>query len=189
MKRYTKSGRYYANYYLVECPECHKPANVEKGILNCPNCMAQKDANDNILYKAYIKRFCPYCGKDIYAEQSGFKVAPKELSVTCSHCEATIEYSPNVASYRKINSLPQNSGLMKDPFFRLPLWLQGTVRGNLFWAYNREHLQEIKEFVESDLRERKWPYLMTMTAKLPAFIKDAKNRSDVIKEIERLERK
>lgn len=189
MKRYTKSGRYYTGYYLVECPQCHKPANVEKGMLSCPNCMLQKNADDDILYKAYVKRFCPYCGKEIYAEQSGFKTPPKEISVTCSHCQATIEYSPNIESYRKVNSLPQDAGLKKDPYFCLPLWLQTEVKGNLFWACNREHMQEIKEYVESDLRERLWPYLMTMTAKLPAFIKDAKNREDIIKGINRLEQR
>jgi len=189
MKRYTKSGHYYANHYLVECPQCHKPADVKNGILSCPNCLLQKNSDDNILYKAYVKRFCPYCGKKIYIEQSGFKTPPKEISITCSHCDAKIEYSPSVESYRKKEALPQDAGLKKDPYFGLPLWLQSEVRGNLFWAYNREHLQVIKEYIEADLRERNTVYRMTMTARLPLFTKEAKNREDVIKEIERLERK
>ncbi|MGB4775795.1 MAG: hypothetical protein WBP45_11525, partial [Daejeonella sp.] len=78
-----------------------------------------------------------------------------------------------------------------DPVFKLPLWLQAEIKGHLFWAYNRQHLNEIKNYVGSKLRERliKDYKYTTMVEKLPNFIKDAKNREAIIKLIEKLERK
>jgi hypothetical protein len=73
--------------------------------------------------------------------------------------------------------------------FNLPLWFQIEVRDNLFWAYNRKHPKEIKNYVRSKLRERQTPTHTTMVEKLPALIKEAKNREAILKDIERLEHK
>ncbi|GAA3951443.1 hypothetical protein [Actinoplanes auranticolor] len=79
-------------------------------------------------------------------------------------------------------------GAAVDPFFQQPLWLTTTVRGHRLWAYNREHLTLLGEYVAADLRER-GPYggcSMSMIEKLPAWIKSAGNRADVLAAVARL---
>ena len=70
-----------------------------------------------------------------------------------------------------------------DPIFGFPLWLQTEIRGNLFWAYNREYLLEVKNYVESYLRERQKIPFTTMVEKLPQFLKDSKNRDLILEKI------
>lgn len=68
------------------------------------------------------------------------------------------------------------------------MWLQTEVKGNLFWAYNREHLAEIENFVASDLRKSQpnGHYTKSMVAWLPKFIIEAKNREAILKAIRRM---
>jgi len=75
---------------------------------------------------------------------------------------------------------------MKDPIFNLPLWFQTEVKGEVFWAYNRKHLSDIRDYASAKLRERKATGYTTMVERLPSFIKSAKNRSAIIKAIDKM---
>jgi hypothetical protein len=78
-------------------------------------------------------------------------------------------------------------GVPVDPYFRLPLWLQADCRGKCLWAYNAEHLDLLESYVAARLRERQTtPGSMNMTARLPAWLKSAKNRAEVLRAIRRL---
>ncbi|MER6420116.1 hypothetical protein [Streptomyces sp. NPDC001137] len=70
------------------------------------------------------------------------------------------------------------------------LWLRAETRHGELWAYNLEHLDLIRRFVAADLRERAPWYdtgpKMTLVARLPAWIKSAKNRTAVLHAIDRL---
>lgn len=188
-RRYKGTGYRYPTYYLVECPKCkHEakvtlgdryPSELELGI-ECPNCMYIAEYKDFILYKATVRRRCPDCGKEISYEQENLKEPVKDVTIKCSSCSFEAEYKPNIEQYIL---KPDLNGLKGDPIFGYLLWLQTEVKGNLFWAYNREHLEEIKIFVDADLRERQSAYRKTMTARLPEFIKTAKNRQDILKAI------
>lgn len=73
---------------------------------------------------------------------------------------------------------------------RPALWLRAETRHGELWAYNLEHLDLIRRFVAADLRERAPWYdtgrKMTLVARLPAWIKSAKNRTEVLHAIDRL---
>ncbi|MFB7337698.1 hypothetical protein ACFC00_39790 [Streptomyces adustus] len=73
---------------------------------------------------------------------------------------------------------------------RPPLWLETTTRHGTIWAYNLEHLDLLRRFVAASLRERAPWYehgrKMTYVARLPAWIKSAKNRDEVLRAIDRL---
>ncbi|MGW1748981.1 hypothetical protein ACWCRD_25880 [Streptomyces sp. NPDC002092] len=73
---------------------------------------------------------------------------------------------------------------------RPALWLRAETRHGELWAYNLEHLDLIRRFVAADLRERApWYHTgrkMTLVARLPAWIKSAKNRTEVLRAIDRL---
>jgi len=194
-KRYKETGYYYAKYYLVECPKCGKEAIVSyngnywsqrDAELKCPHCLHKERYVDRLMYKATVKRNCPDCGKNISAEQDNLKSPVKEMTVTCPNCGFRAEYASNITSYIPSKQL---NGLKGDLIFNYPLWLQTNVKGNLFWAYNREHLEEIRIYVKAELRERQSWHLMTMVARLPQFIKDAKNREDILKAIKVLREK
>jgi hypothetical protein len=58
------------------------------------------------------------------------------------------------------------------------------------WAYNPEHLTLIHHYVTATLRERAPWYdtsrKMTLVARLPVWIKYAKNRDEVLRAIDRI---
>ncbi|WP_416961573.1 hypothetical protein [Streptomyces sp. Agncl-13] len=70
------------------------------------------------------------------------------------------------------------------------LWLRTGTRHGELWAYNLQHLDLIRRFVAADLRERAPWYdtgqKMTLVARLPAWIKSAKNRDEVLRTVDRL---
>lgn len=77
-----------------------------------------------------------------------------------------------------------------DPYFGMPLWLQVETRHGWLWAYNLEHLDLIRRFVQAPLRERAPWYdtgrKMTLLARLPAWIKRAKNRDEILRAVSRI---
>lgn len=185
--------RSYMNAFLVECPRCMHCAIVSKGRsfdktdakLTCQNCNYSEHAAQLVRYNAIVKRACDNCGKAIEAKIPNNKEKVKELNLSCPHCGIVRSYKPRSISY---NLFYKNSG-PGDPVFNLPLWFQAEIRGTLFWAYNREHLNEIRNYVAAKLRERQTVMYTTMVERLPDFITTAKNRSLVIKTIDKLLRK
>lgn len=184
----------YMTEYLVECPKCKKEALVivddpslqQHGKLTCANCMYAESTKDLVRYKLIVRRNCEHCGKEFEIEILNQKEKVKEIKIPCPHCGAARAYKPtNERSIVKYI----DTGMLSDPLFNLPLWLQSEMKGNLFWAYNRRHMNDIKTYVASKLRERQTLTHTTMVEKLPKFIKDSKNREALIKVIERLERK
>lgn len=79
-------------------------------------------------------------------------------------------------------------GVAADPYFRQPLWLTTSVHGHRLWAYNLEHLNLLTEFVGAGLRERgaHGGCDMSVIEKLPAWLKSARNRDDVLAALGRL---
>lgn len=185
----------YMTEFLVACPKCHKDALVttssgysaSKGKLTCSNCMFSEHSGDLVRYSMIVKRHCDNCGKSINAEIPNQKEPSKQVTIPCPHCGITRTFEPRNEPYRLVYRT--TSGVATDPVFNLPLWLQEEVRGNLFWAYNRRHLRDIKSYVQAKLRERQSEGYTTMVERLPQFIKEAKNRESVLKVIEQLERR
>ncbi|MFE6332158.1 hypothetical protein ACFVP3_04100 [Streptomyces sp. NPDC057806] len=72
------------------------------------------------------------------------------------------------------------------------LWLRAETRHGELWAYSLEHLDLIRRFVAADLRERAPWYehgrKMTVVARLPTWVKSAKNRAEVLRVIDRMRR-
>lgn len=85
-------------------------------------------------------------------------------------------------------------GSVSDPVFGVVLWLQKTCcGGKRLWAYNLEHLSFIESYVAATLRERSDAVRagdgyrrMSMAAKLPAWLKSAKRRDEILGTIQRL---
>ncbi|MFI0451253.1 hypothetical protein [Actinomadura sp. 6N118] len=76
-------------------------------------------------------------------------------------------------------------GASVDPYFRLPLWLRADSCGQVLWAYNMRHLDLLEAYVAARLRER-GSDTNSMLTKLPAWLKSAKHRQEVLRVIGRL---
>ncbi|MCQ8775037.1 hypothetical protein [Streptomyces telluris] len=79
---------------------------------------------------------------------------------------------------------------MLDPYFHEPLWLQKNTRHGRLWAYNPEHLDLLRQYVQATLREHDPWYepwrKMGLFGRLPAWIKQAKNRDAVLRGLDRM---
>lgn len=184
----------YLREISVECPKCSKEAfatvdnswRLNNAKLKCFHCMFSQSTDDLIRYNLIVKRNCDNCGKTIEILVPNQKERANTITAPCPNCGVTRTFEPRNEAYHL--AYPEQ-GKANDPIFSLPLWFQTEVKGNLFWAFNREHLQEIKNYVGAKLRERQTLTHTTMVEKLPTFIKEAKNRSQILKAIERLEQK
>lgn len=125
------------------------------------------------------------------------------ILVRCPRCAALAHYDrrPAVApdghgaSYPHWRLICRSCGLARssqrgDGRCRPALWLQTGTRHGVVWAYNLEQLDLLGRFVSAPLRERPPWYehgrKMTYVARLPAWIKRAKNRDEVLRAIDRL---
>ncbi|MFI6122993.1 hypothetical protein ACIBCU_24960 [Streptomyces sp. NPDC051064] len=131
---------------------------------------------------------CPNCDKVAHvgtapdpAEVHGQGVfVPRRL--VCRNCGTSKESRRGGLTLHR-----DPSGSSGDPYFGARLWLQTEIRHGSVWAYNLEHLDLIKRFVQAPLREgipwhdhgRK----MTVVARLPAWMQQAKNRDEVLRAI------
>lgn len=126
--------------------------------------------------------------EDPASERSGHggRTLFRPRRLVCRHCGLAQEWSGGLVS------LPRGTGEpAADPYFGLPLWLQTETRHGWLWAYDLEHLDLIRRFVQASLRERgPWygtgPERMTMVARLPVWIKRARNRDEVLRAVSRI---
>ncbi|MFE7414830.1 hypothetical protein [Streptomyces laurentii] len=95
-----------------------------------------------------------------------------------------------MGSERVVARLSGTAQAATDPYFGMPLWLRAETRHGWLWAYNPEHLDLIRRFVQASLRERAPWYdtgqKMTLVARLPAWIQRAKNREEILRVIGRI---
>jgi uncharacterized Zn finger protein len=169
------------NEFPVHCPKCGHLATVttsqsydtSNDKLICQNCNHVEKRKDLIRYNATVKRNCDNCGQPIKASIPNNKEKIEELTLSCSKCGQVRTYKPR----NDITGLIYKSIGACDPIFYLPLWFQTDIKRESFWAYNREHLAEIRSYVSAKLRERQTMTHTTMVERLPNFIKAAKNRT------------
>ena len=77
-----------------------------------------------------------------------------------------------------------------DPHFGIPLRLAVNTRLGVVWAYSTRHLVELKAYVLTTLREHtRGNITRSLLARLPVWIKPARNRNSVLQSISRLEQK
>ena len=177
---------------LVKCPSCSKRAFLKNdrsvfqwffnddSEIHCPNCGLTINQSELIRYRLELRKNCSNCGKEISRTIPNLKEKKEYLTVKCEHCGDTEKYKPRNESHRVFYS---NQVGAKDPIFGVELWLQEEVKGNILWAFNFDHLNYLKHYISADLRERSG---MTMSAKLPQFIKDRKNRTTLLRVVDRM---
>jgi len=184
----------YQHEYMVRCPRCEgpalvscpkvsfKPVDPDKERVLCLKCGFSRLANDVIRYNIRVKRACSHCDHwfDVCIPNNKEKAAKIRLS--CDGCGAVEDLVPENEAYRDLYTDER----LSDPLFGLPLYYQAPIRNDVLWAFNKKHLSDIRDYVASRLRERQTMQWTTMVEKLPHFIKDAKNRDQILKVIDRM---
>jgi hypothetical protein len=180
----------FMQHFAVLCPKCKHEGKValahfldtNNAVFKCTHCFFSEKASERIRYRSTAKAKCGNCLAKLNINVEGRKTIPKYIIIVCPECIAKNRVAENWEAYiQKYNQ----SGII-DPVFGLPLYYQTKIKEEIFWAYNKNHLNAIRDYVSSELRERTtYKFNMTMVEKLPQFIKNAKNREDVIKAIDR----
>ena len=177
---------------FVHCPKCSKRASITKKEKNfwgdfelkCPNChYYQKNKIET--FDQEIKFFCSNCAEKVIRLVENVKVKKEFVKVKCPNCQTTNPYKPRYIKKEWIYKSDGNG----DPFLNLPLWLSGKVKNYIFWAYNYEHLEYLKNYVQAKLRTRHNGAYSSMVERLPSWLKSEKNRNEIVKRIEKLELK
>jgi len=136
----------------------------------------------------YFLVVCPECGKmaQIMPKVNfGKDVFTTKRVLTCDNCG----FLKTKESWQELTLY-----LDRDWFFEEPLWLRMNCCSNILSAYNMEHLQYLEEYVEAKLRSRKkdeetgWQN-QSLTSRLPSWIKEKKNRDEILKAINKLKNK
>lgn len=110
----------------------------------------------------------------------------KKARITCAHCGNHKEVSTLIAynngSYYELKQATHT-------YFGASLWFAHPFKNDVFWAYNRAHLEYLENYISAKLREHKDRTHFTLLEKLPKFYHDAKNRDSLLKIIEKLKNK
>ena len=96
--------------------------------------------------------------------------------IACLHCGYSKIFESHGTSFFRV----LETGL------KLKYFLEIDCCNHRLTAVNVNHLNFIKEYVESDLRERIPNVNQSMASRLPQWIKDKKNRSEILKCIQKL---
>ncbi len=169
------------SYLEVKCPNCNGMGTVTKDkdhfIFQCTVC-GKRQKKEKTFYRYQISEMCDNCNRhfrlDIKdSDRQHFKI----LNVNCPYCN-----HPKQGTVEKIslNCTLEWSEIKNgiDPFFGFPLCYQTSFDGKAIWAYNREHLIWLIDYVEADTRGHVYH--------LPKFITLAKNRAQIAKLLNRL---
>lgn len=114
---------------------------------------------------------CPSCG-----EQADVWERNDEVRLSCLHC-GHMQMKESGTKY---------VGEPIDVHFGVPLFLQTGCCGHVLWAYNREHLNYIKDYIEAKIRTSEGRN-RSLESRLPAWMKRKQNRKEVLRAIEKLE--
>lgn len=212
--RHKDTGDFAQKYYaqmLVVCPKCGAPAVIRNGRLSCNACglMREKAAafatmrsQGGVFWQAVpVKDWywtvqaqattggkptpsaCRQCGGAIALSraQKDFDTPPlpHRLDRTCGGCgrENTLE-----VGWRPV----LEPGEPRDPLFGCELLLTKAMRGGVLYAYNASHTQDYLAFIRADHRERDAAAFGNTSwfTNLPAWIKSARNRDQIVKALE-----
>lgn len=142
--------------------------------------MTKRFNNDSNIY-AFAKNFlveCPKCEAcaTVTDMSEGEKAALfGEKRFVCTKCGASKTEKFNKYTIR-------DDGY--EWYFGYPLYLKAPCCGHTLWANNEEHLNFLQSYAEALLREEGTQH--TLANRLPKWIKDGKNRDEVLRCLKKL---
>jgi len=188
---------FFSENIWVECPNCDQAALIRtqlpkytipfphgyKSICNCKSCgfSSDKIIEWSGYFQGFVNRACGFCGSSIHYISEPTKSTFESIDLKCETCKKEKAYCVNWYRYRKNKPT--------DPYFGFELFLQESIKSNILWLYNLEHLKYLETYILANLREGKNRHKYSMITNLPQWIKTAKNRDLILKKIKRMEKK
>lgn len=179
----------------VKCPNCSDLGLVTTELgsynipyprgyntsFNCKCCGLRKEDNTEWLgfCQGTLNQACGYCGSYIYYVTEPTMEPYKTTIFECEICRREKEYE--LKWYRFRQDRPT------DPFFGFDLWMQTSVKSNVLWVYNLDHLVYLRQYVSAKMRDDDGRTKYSMIAKLPQWIKSANNRDLIVRKLNKLE--
>ncbi|MFI2741487.1 hypothetical protein ACG2LH_01995 [Zhouia sp. PK063] len=153
--------------------------------LKCPNCFHSEKGRKET-YLVELNCYCSHCATELNINIPNVNEKKENIAIKCPNCGETENYKPR--NVKRQWTYPETEK-PSDSYFGLPLWLTKNFRGNIFWAFNYDHLEYLKDYISADLREKNGRTHWTMVEKLPDWMKSGKNREKILKLINELEKK
>lgn len=203
MERFQDENKWlgsFANEIFVRCPKCDSKASVKSSkidrdckcgrcydysnIFECKHCY-YKLGQPIYQYIAYGNTYCNNCYEKYEFESQPLKEKPEKHRTRCPHCNFQEDWKPKIKEILKSSNI--GDGLVREQHYNLPLWFQKEIDRKVFWAYNLEHIIYMERYIGASLRERnsKINYSASLAARLPKFVKEAKNREKLLKILEK----
>lgn len=148
--------------------------------------MTQERFNDHnkrlTAFQTEVLVVCPSCHKQAL---SSVDYANKKSRLLCSSCG----YNRVKTTETRIFGIKGHLELAAHVYFRVELWLELPFKGEVIWAYNYAHLDYLESYISATLREHKDRSHFTLLEKLPKFYHDAKNRTALLKLINKMRKR
>ena len=183
---------------LVLCGHCGKSFAAQaagrlrwwKARFRCAHCMlalnnANADWPGEVAFRG--RRPCSCCAhKWLHARKLFTKMPVRDMISLKVACPTSARASALLVKAEP-QKLPPHAF---TPHFGIPLRLAVNTRLGVVWAYSTRHLVELKAYVLTTLREHtRGNITRSLLARLPVWIKPARNRNSVLQAISRLEQK
>lgn len=126
---------------------------------------------------------CPACGRQAIAV---LKETEQQARLFCVHCGLNKKASVLVAWQGGKTAERRQAAHL---YFNASLWYSHAFKGDVFWAYNPQHLSYLEQYISAKIREHKDRDFFTLLEKLPKFYHEAKNREGLLKVIAKLRMK
>ena len=182
----------------VACPRCGGAGTVclererAKAVFRCGSCRFQEETAASGDSFAQVTGQCPSTGRRFRVFVPREKIRGPKKRVRCPCCGEPVlgeVFPPDRPPVLVLEEVRQ--GL--DPYFHYPLYFQGSFRGKLVWALNREHLRHLIDYLSADLRtvpagfRKRYKTMRSQADQLPSFMKSAKNREGIVKLLTKLQ--
>lgn len=136
-------------------------------------------------FDSNISVVCPNCQKEAVVKKESERQF-SERECVCPHCGFKKDWNGKILSYF------WNENEMFDPAFHYSLFFQTSCKGHNLWAFNREHINFLKNWIGADLREkceRDYQCHGALESTLPKWMTAKKNRATVLKALKKLRKK
>lgn len=138
---------------------------------------------------------CPTCSNKAIVKSNPEN--RNETNFICVNCGKTKKWEGKAGYYESgrnaINSIGIAIGQPFDCYFKFKLWYTKNFKGNILFAYNIEHLNFLENYIGDKIRERKTKEGQwrngSLQSRLPKWMLESKNRSELLKAIKNLKNK
>jgi hypothetical protein len=187
---------HFAEKCLAVCPKCAGllvvvsrskfavPFDGTNSSAICPRCAFKLTGKDGVWLgptHGSAKKRCSNCGfkwlQQSFLRRSSTSRTRKRVQIPCPSCGHTSDVP--------IQWWITRLGEAFDPSFGLPLWLRTSCCGETLWAYNRQHLARLREYVAATIRQKRGfaasPSLhWSVFSRLPKWMTASANRDAVL---------